>query len=171
MHPFLSMFDYLLKARGRLLEWIRPLSAEQYAREFPYGLKTIHATLLHIAGAEWAYGRRLQGQQVSSGDNPFVAERMPTFGALESAWAATSSETRLILSQITDWNAPIEYRMTPAGAPPVRIRTTREGVASQLILHEVHHRALVMSMLRQFGVAAQNLDYAALMFDRHQEVA
>ncbi|MDR7543966.1 MAG: DinB family protein [Armatimonadota bacterium] len=171
MQPFLSLFDYLLKARARLLDWIRPLSAEEYFREFPYGLKTIHATLLHVAGAEWAYGRRLQGQQVSFTDNPFIAEKVLTFAQLEPAWTALSSETRLALSQITDWNAGVEYRMTPPNAPPVRIRTTRQGVASQLILHEVHHRALVMSMLRQLGVAAQNLDYSALMFDREQEVA
>ncbi|MGQ0549944.1 MAG: DinB family protein [Armatimonadota bacterium] len=28
-----------------------------------------------------------------------------------------------------------------------------------MLLHEVHHRAQAMAMLRQLGVEAQNLDY------------
>ena len=50
--------------------------------------------------------------------------------------------------------------------PPVRMRATAGGVASQLLFHEVHHRAQVMAMLRQVGVAAENLDYGVLMFER-----
>jgi len=32
-----------------------------------------------------------------------------------------------------------------------------------MLFHEVHHRAQVMAMLRQVGVAAENVDYAILM--------
>jgi uncharacterized damage-inducible protein DinB len=171
MAPFVTMFDYVVKARARLLDWIRPLSADQYAREFSYGLKTIHATLVHTASAEWAYGNRLRGRQVAFGESPFTVEKIKTFAELEAAWAALSPETRAVLTQTADWDAPVEYRMAPPNAPAVRIRATKTGVASQLVCHEVHHRAQVMSMLRQLGVAAQNLDYSALMFDRQQEGA
>ena len=47
-----------------------------------------------------------------------------------------------------------------------RLRGTAGGIAAQLLFHEVHHRAQVMAMLRQVGVAAENLDYNNLMFDR-----
>jgi uncharacterized damage-inducible protein DinB len=171
MHPFVTMFDYLVKARTRLLDWVRPLTAEQYAREFPFGMKTIHATLVHTASAEWAYGHRMQGQQPAVADSPFTAAKLPAFGELEAAWSALSSRTRDILAGMDNWDAPVEYRMVLPNTPAVRIRTTRSGVASQLLFHEVHHRAQVMAMLRQFGVAAQNLDYSALMFDRQPEQA
>lgn len=36
---------------------------------------------------------------------------------------------------------------------------TRGEAATQMLLHEVHHRAQAMAMLRQLGVEAQNLDY------------
>jgi uncharacterized damage-inducible protein DinB len=169
MHPFVMMFDYVVKARARLLDWIRPLSADRYSREFPYGLKTIHATLVHTASAEWSYGNRLRGLQVPPEENPFTVEKIRTLADLEAAWTALSPQTRMILAQIPDWDAQVEYRLTPPNAPAVRIRATKSGVASQLVCHEVHHRAQVMSMLRQLGVAAQNLDYSALMFDRRQE--
>ena len=48
----------------------------------------------------------------------------------------------------------------------MRIRTTAGGIAGQLMFHEVHHRAQVMAMLRQVGVAAENLDYSVLQFER-----
>jgi uncharacterized damage-inducible protein DinB len=164
-------YEYLVKARERLFDWIRPLSPEQYAREFPYGLKTIHATLTHTASAEWAYGRRIRGAVAAPPESPFAADKVKTFADLESKWKALAGETRSVLAGITSWSDPVEYRMALPNQPPMRIRTTRDGIAAQLLFHEVHHRAQVMSMLRQLGVAAQNLDYSALIFDRQPESA
>ncbi len=159
-------YDYLTKARARLFDWIRPLSQEQYVREFPYGFKTIHATLLHTASAEWIYGRRLHLELVPVSQSPFTVEKIKGFAEVETAWADLARDTRQRLEAVTDWEGAVEYRMTPPNAPAVQIRTTRGGIATQLLFHEVHHRSQVMSMLRQLGVAAQNLDYSALMFDR-----
>jgi uncharacterized damage-inducible protein DinB len=171
MHSYVALFDYLTAARQRVLDWIRPLSPQQYAREFPYGLKTIHATLVHVAGAEWNYGNRLRGRQVAFGDNPFTVEKIKTFAELEAAWKGLSVDTRALLGETTDWEAPLQYRWAPPNVPAVRFRTTKNGVATQLFFHEVHHRSQVMSMLRQLGIAAQNLDYSVLTFGREQESA
>lgn len=165
------LYDYLVAARQRLFDWIRPLTREQYEREFPIGMKTIHATLAHVASAEWAYGRRLQGHPAAISESPYLPEKVPSFADLEAAWTRMAGETRALLTEITDGDAPVEYRVHAQGpgGPAVRITTTRAGLASQLVLHEVHHRAQVMTMLREMGVAAQNLDYSTLMFDRRPE--
>ncbi len=171
MQPFVTMYDYLSKARERLFDWIRPLSQEQYTREFPYALKTVRATVLEMARAEWSYGKRIRNIPVAIGDAPFTPEKMPTFAEAEAAWRKLAPETRAVLDQITDGNQPVEYRFAPPNAPAVRIRTTAAGIASQMVFHEVHHRSQAMSMLKQLGVTAQNLDYATFMFDRQQEKA
>ena len=44
-------------------------------------------------------------------------------------------------------------------------------IAAQLLLHEVHHRAQAMAMLRQLGVEAQNLDYSLFVYRRREEPA
>jgi len=36
------------------------------------------------------------------------------------------------------------------------------------LMHEVHHRAQAMAMLRQLGVAAQNLDYGVFAFKERE---
>jgi len=50
--------------------------------------------------------------------------------------------------------------------PPIRLRLTAGGLAGQILFHEIHHRAQVMAMLHQAGIAAQNLDYTLLMVER-----
>jgi uncharacterized damage-inducible protein DinB len=40
--------------------------------------------------------------------------------------------------------------------------TTAGGAATQLLFHEVHHRAQVMAMLRHVGTPLQGLDYSLL---------
>ncbi len=168
-----ALYDYLAKARARLFDWVRALSSEQYAQEFPHGLKTVQATLTHIASAEWAYGRRLRLEPVTAGESPFQAAKMPAFADLEKAWTAMAGETRALLAEIADWDAPLEYRVFPQGpgGPALRIRTDKLGVALQMATHEIHHRAQVLAMLRQLGVPAQNLDYSAMMFEREEEPA
>jgi uncharacterized damage-inducible protein DinB len=39
-------------------------------------------------------------------------------------------------------------------------------IFTQLVLHEVHHRAQAMNMLRQLGIAAEDIDYNTLMYRR-----
>jgi uncharacterized damage-inducible protein DinB len=163
LHPA-EAYDYLVVARGTLLDWIRPLTPEQYAREFPIGHKSIRATLVHVASAEWGYVRRLRGEPVPPPDErPFARYAGEPFAALERAWAGQAEETRRTLREVRDWAQPLEG-VTSAGERRRRFRTTTGGVALQLLFHEVHHRAQVMAMLRQLGIAAENLDYSVLGF-------
>lgn len=171
-----ALYDYLATARQKLLDFVRPLTSAQYAQEFPFGQKTIRATLVHVAAAEWMYNRRLLGASVPPpADRPFTRFSESEFAPFAAAWQVQSEETRRTLREITDWSRPVEYLVTPPppGAAtvvlvqrPTRIRTTAGGIAAQLLFHEIHHRAQVMAMLRHLGLAAQNLDYSALMFER-----
>jgi uncharacterized damage-inducible protein DinB len=162
---FAHFFDYLLGSRGRLLEWIRAQPSEVYTRAFPIGLGSIQATLVHTAAAEWAYVERLGGREVALADSPFTVERQPEFDPFATVWERRSPVTRLALATLGDPARPVEY-ISRMGPKPMRIRATAGGIAGQLLFHEVHHRAQVMAMLRQVGVAAENLDYSVLKFER-----
>jgi uncharacterized damage-inducible protein DinB len=157
------LYGYLEVARGRLLGWVRGLTDEQYAREFPFGHRSIRATLVHTASAEWAYGRRLRGEEVPPPDARPLARFAHTGpDLLAQAWAEVAAQTRQTLEAIADWTAPVEYTALDGS----RIRTTAGGIAAQMLFHEVHHRAQVMVMLRHCGIPAQDLDYSILMFER-----
>jgi uncharacterized damage-inducible protein DinB len=167
------IYDYLLKAREKVLAATRRLSLAQYTQEFPFAHKSVQATLVHIAGAEWTYNRRLRGEEIPPpADRPFTRFSQTEFAPLEAAWKAQGEETKRTLGEIADWSRPIEYVVTPPPGGtgpfqrPTRIRTTAGGFATQLIVHEVHHRAQVMAMLRQLGAVVEVVDYSALMFER-----
>jgi uncharacterized damage-inducible protein DinB len=167
------LYDYLTRTRQRLRDWVRPLSQEQYTQGFPFGLKTLRATLIEIVGAEWIYAKRLRGEEVPSRDQwPINETRLPTFAALEPVWTAQEPQTRALLAGITDWSVRREWRpaVQPAGKR-VLYSATLDELAAQLILHEVHHRAQAMAMLRQFGIAAQNLDYYIFVRREREEPA
>jgi uncharacterized damage-inducible protein DinB len=162
-----NVYEYLVAARTKLFDWVRPLSFDQYTREFPFGVKSLRRTLVEIAGAEWNYNRRLRGEQIPEpSDRPFTRFLETDFAPLEQAWKEQVEETRRTLREITDWSKPIEYAPTNPPTPTLRLRTTAGGVATQLLLHEVHHRAQAMAMLRQLGVPAQNLDYSIFAYQR-----
>ena len=162
---FVHFFDYLVTARGRLLEWVKAQPPAVYTQAFPIGMGSIRATLLHTAAAQWGYTQRLLGRDYGPADNLFTVEKLPEFGALAPAWDRESPATRDALERIGDPGRRIEV-VARTFTPPMRIRTTAGGIAGQLLFHEVHHRAQVMAMLRQVGVKAENLDYSVLMFDR-----
>ncbi len=164
-----DLYEYLVKARAKLLAWVRPLTYEQYTREFPLGLKTLRNTFVEMPGAEWNYNRRLRGENVPPrADHPFNRFYETEFAPLERAWQEQVEETRRTLRETTDWNKRIEYTPMLRGElqPNVRVRTTTGGIAAQLLFHEIHHRAQAMAMLRQLGIPAENLDYGILMFER-----
>lgn len=160
------LYGYLVKAREQLLDWVRPLSLEEYTREFPFGLKTLRDTLVEIPQAEWTYVQRLRGAvEVPPWDErPFARFYQTDFAPLDAAIRTQAVETAQALREISDWARPIEYSYVDEGER-VDIRTTTGGVAAQLLFHEIHHRSQAMAMLRQLGVPAQDLDYSFLMYE------
>lgn len=162
----IAFYEYLVVARRKLLDWVRPLTHEQYTKEFPFGRKTVRDTLVEIPFAEWSYGTRLIGESVppSRDQHPFGRFYTTDFAPLEQAWHELTERTRGVLRETRDWNRMLEWRTT--ATPPAIVRSTPGGIAIQMMAHEVHHRAQVMAMLRQLGIAAQNLDYSILMFQR-----
>ena len=162
---FAGFFDYMLTARRRLLDWVGAQPSEVYTRKFPIGLGSIQATLVHVAAAEWAYVRRLGGGDVSLADSPFTVDKQPEFEPFVKAWSGQAATTRQALADLKDPVRPVEFT-SRIGARPMRVRTTAGGIAGQVLFHEVHHRAQVMAMLRQVGIAAENLDYSVLIWER-----
>jgi uncharacterized damage-inducible protein DinB len=159
----LEHYDILIRARHTLLDWVRGLTAEQYRQEFPFGLGTVRATLVHLAGSEWLHGRAARGEDVTE-RRPFTEDRYPDFLSLEGAWRDLEASTRAWLESESDWARPMETIARRGDGRLIRVGFTPEALAFQLFYHEVHHRAQVMAMLRQLGIAAEGLDFNRYAF-------
>lgn len=167
----LRIYDYLTLARSTVFDWVRPLTAEQYARVFPIGLGTLGRTLTHIMICEWFYVQRIEQREVPPYEQwPIQDESPPPFPVLEQTWIEQAKTTRTALSAVPDWDATIEYRSLSDNAddPPMIISATAADLFTQLALHEVHHRAQAMNILRSHGVAAEDIDFNSLMYNRRE---
>ncbi|MDR5683149.1 MAG: DinB family protein [Armatimonadota bacterium] len=165
MHP-IEHYDVLRQARAKVLDRARELSEDEYAREFPFGLKSIRATLVHVAAAEWIYNARARGEDFRREEIPFREERYPDFASLEADWRDLEARTRAWLQSETDWDRPIEYTVALPGGGRVRVATTPQRIAFQMFYHEVHHRAQVMAMLRQLGHPVEDVDFSRWAYRR-----
>lgn len=165
-HP--RTFDYLLKSRAKVLDAVRLLTPEQYAKPFPFGLKTIAATLTHLYTSEWYYIERLQGHVVPPYDTwPIKEESPPPFADLERVWRVQGERVRGVIAAERDWPRRITWRSFPnEKGERFDITASAGDFLTQLALHEVHHRAQVMVMLRQLGTPVQDIDFNDLMFER-----
>jgi uncharacterized damage-inducible protein DinB len=166
MHP-IRVYDYLALARGRLFDWVGPLSAEQYTREFSIGRGSLGRTLTHILASEWYYVQRMQGRDVPPYEQwPIREETPPPFSGLVGAWNEQAHRTRAAIGAVQDWDAELEYRVTSDDGRPELITTSAAEIFTQLAFHEMHHRAQAMNMLRQLGVTVDDIDFNALMYKR-----
>ena len=170
------IYDYLTRSRGMILDRVRPLSPEQYVQQFPIGLGSLARTLTHVMISEWFYIQRLLEKDVP----PYSAwavhdETPPPFAVIDAMWAEQARATREAIASIRDWDAVIEYRGLFVGTddqprtPATIISASASDIVTQLILHEVHHRAQAMNMLRQLGITAEvlgDIDFNALMYRR-----
>ena len=167
----MRIYDYLTLARQKVFDCVHPLSVEQYACVFPIGLGTLGRTLTHIMICEWFYVQRIEQRVVPPYDQwPIQDEKPPSFGVLEATWIEQAKQTRAALSAVRDWDTAIEYRTLSDGQndPSQIVTASAADLFTQLALHEVHHRAQAMNILRQLGVAIEDIDFNALMYQRRE---
>lgn len=168
MEP-LKTYDYLVKARGRIFDWVRPLAPDDYTRQFAIGPGSIARTLTHIMISEWYYIKRMREEEVAPYTEwPIRDEEPPAFGVLEAEWAKQAAATRAAIGAVRDWTGTVEYQVTDDNGKRLHITATRGDIFTQLVLHEVHHRAQVMNMLRQVGMKMEDVDYNAMMYGRRE---
>lgn len=166
----LKIYDYLMVTRRRVLEAVRALTPPQYEQTFNIGLKTIGSTLAHLMISEWYYIERLEGRTVPPYEQwPIKYENPPAFDVIETTWAEQATRIRAAIAAERDWCRTITWLSFPDDTrhnKRFHITCTAGDLVTQLALHEVHHRAQIMAMLRQLGHPLEDLDYNAMMYQR-----
>lgn len=179
MNP-VKIYDYLTKTREKIFDGVRSLSPQQYNREHTIGLKTLGTTLTHMMIVEWAYIERMQNRTLPPYDQwPIQDEKPPAFAIIEKTWREQAKNTRVVIERLwnnncTGWNTEFEYisQSRPANSDPnaklvrTQVIVSPADLFTQLTLHETHHRAQVMMMLRECGVTVQDIDFGYTMFKR-----
>jgi uncharacterized damage-inducible protein DinB len=163
-------YDYLVKAREKVFDAVRALTSGEYLQPFQFGHKSIGSTFAHIMVTEWYYIERLEGRHVEPSEKwPIQYETPPAADRLELMWRDQGRRARGSIAAQRDWNRKLHWLSFPddtRGKKRFHITCTAGDLVTQLLLHEVHHRAQIMAMFRELGKPLEDLDYNALMFDR-----
>jgi uncharacterized damage-inducible protein DinB len=167
----LRTYDYLVLTRRRVFDWIRPLGPQEYSRKLPTWGRTLDRLLTHVMVSEWYYVQRLQGLDVPPYEQWPLREESPLpFAQLEAEWTTQAERTRAALRPVRDWSTEREYRVTDDDRRAKIVTASAGDIATQLVLHEVHHRAQAMNMLQQLGVALEDMDFNMWMYRRRDAV-
>lgn len=164
MRP-IEHYEALLATRRRVLEWVRGLTSEEFLREFPFGHKSVRATLAHLAGVEWFYGRAVRGEVIDPENTAFNPENYPDLDSLEKDWKQVECSTRAWLEADQDFGRRLERTTTTPEGKRLRIVYSPEKVAFQMFYHEVHHRSQVMAMLKLMGHSVGNVDFSRQVYE------
>ena len=164
------LYDYLTVARGRVFDAVRPLDEARYRTEFDIGLGSLARTLHHCRAAEAMYMRRVTGEtgvppELAPADDPEVSTADAlSFAELEPLWRATAASTRAGLAGAVGagWADPVHIVSSWEGRP-FEYDASPSDFFCQLVVHEVHHRAQAVHMLRRHGITIGEIDYSMLM--------
>jgi uncharacterized damage-inducible protein DinB len=164
-----KIYNYLTIARQKVLDAALPLTDEQYLQPFPIGLGTLGRTLAHIMISEWFYIQRMTQRDVPPYDAwPIRDENPPPLTELITKWREQADQTQAALKAVRDWDEPLQYTVTDDEGKRIIVTCTPTDIFTQLTLHEVHHRAQALNILRHLGITLDDLDYNALMYDRRE---
>ena len=138
--------DWLRWLTGRTCSAVRALSQEEFTREFPIGLGSVRATLIHLLGAEriWVAVVTESDPAVSM---PSAAE-FPTLESIERAWPAVRAQWDAYLARLDDQElARIVSRVREGRTYSQRVH----DALMQVPTHALYHNAQLSFMFRSMG--------------------
>ncbi len=152
-----TLLDYHYWARDRLLDAVEPLTDDQWRCDLHSSFRTIHETVVHIYGAEWAWHQRWQGHSPTA---LYDAENLAKPTSVRPAWVELERNVRGVLASLDEGGVTrvYDYKMLngTAGSSPFW------QMLQHVVNHASYHRGQVTTMLRQLGLPpAKSMDLIA----------
>jgi uncharacterized damage-inducible protein DinB len=139
---------------------VERLDPAAFMKNLGNSFASVHATLVHMAGAEWIWLRRWHGDSPS---RPPVGE-YPTVASLRERFHALDREREAFVAGVSDerLQQPFEYRDLAGNAMRLPLVQSMQHVVN----HGTYHRGQVTTMLRQLGATPASTDMSRFYLDR-----
>jgi uncharacterized damage-inducible protein DinB len=131
---------------ARLLELARPLPDAQLDHEFDLAHRTVRATCDHVVRNVEAWTDLLAGVPIRQ-----RPEGPPSIAGLAARHATAAAEFAALARAVAGRHAWDERWLDVADDPPAE--KSYGGAIAHVITHSMHHRAQLIHMLKQLGVA------------------
>ncbi len=134
-------------ASNRVFDAVERMPETDVARDMKTSHGSIHATLVHLVGAEKMWLSRWLGTPDRSFLNP---REVPTMADLRAVWEQVGLETARFVGTMNDRKLQETFTMSTAKGESF---VHSYGQAFQHVVdHGTYHRGQVVAMMRQLGV-------------------
>ena len=163
-----ELFTYTEWANVRVLTAAEQLPPEELLRDVRISHTSILGTLLHIAGADWIWLERWQGnspigRDAWAGWEPADARSLPQ---VREKWDAVIRRRHAYLETLSDadLSRQVGYRRFTGEAYSLPLGQQMQHVVN----HATLHRGQVVGMIRQLGVAPPTTDLLFYLMEARQ---
>ena len=153
-----KLLAYNRWANARVLETVSALAPDAYARPTGGSFESLHATLVHLYGAEWIWLARSQGESPPALPSP---ADIPTLDALKERWRAFEGRLEAFAGELTDRQLFGSVRYVNFVGETWTY--TLDDILFDLVNHSTYHRGQVATLLRQLGGTPLSTDYSRFL--------
>src|SRR5262245_55366499 len=162
------LFTYTEWANARVLAAAEKLPAEELLRDVRISYRSILGTLLHMAGADWMWLERWQGNS-PVGENVWARwtpNAARTLHQVRETWADANRRRSAYLDTVSDadLSREFEYRRFTGELYSLPLVQQMQHVVN----HATLHRGQVVGMIRQLGVAPPSTDLLFYLMETRQ---
>ena len=143
-----TLVEYHVWSRGRMLDALEPLSAEQFTRDLGNSFKSIRDTVTHLYFADWVWLKRWQGDSPTG--KPEV-EPFPDVATARRTWAEHDRKLQAFLVGLGELGVERVFQYQMLNGPPAS--SPLGQMLQHVVNHGSYHRGQVTTMLRQIGAA------------------
>lgn len=148
-----TLYNYNAWANRRVLDTAARLSPEQLQATMGTSFDSIHATLVHVMGAQWIWLSRWQGMSPTALFNP---ADYPDLAAIRQRWDEIERDTQAFVQALDEAGLARVVNYSNTTGSPFAYPLW------QLMLHQVNHatqhRSEVAMVLTEFGYSPDGLD-------------
>ncbi len=156
-----SLYEYGEWATHRLLERVELLDPAQFKINLLPGFGSVHATLVHLLGAEVVWCARWQGE---SPRQLLSAEDLPTLQVIRARWAQLEQERRASLAALDE--AALEEIIPYTNTRGSSFTLARWQMLLHCANHSTHHRSELAAMLSEIGHEPDSLELLEFFLQR-----
>jgi uncharacterized damage-inducible protein DinB len=162
------LFTYTEWANARVLVAAEKLPPDELLRDVRVSHRSILGTLLHIAGADWIWLERWQGnspvgQDVWAGWTPDDARSLQQ---VREKWREVNHRRNAYLETVSDADLAREFVYRRFTGEPYSLPLVQQ--MQHVVNHSTLHRGQIVGMIRQLGVAPPTTDLLFYLMETRQ---
>jgi uncharacterized damage-inducible protein DinB len=161
-----DLYEFNAWANSQIWTALRPLTDEEFRRDFGISFGSVQGTVIHIVGGEWIWlDRFINGTYQDFRERmqaDWNAEKIPDSATLETRWEALDRTWREFMSSLTEERLESAIMTRGGEMPLVKCLT-------HILNHSTYHRGQVVSLLRQLGRTPPSTDYLLFVFAQKEQ--